>query len=187
MNKTLKIALTVICFFVVVGAAFFGVIVFDVAGNLATGSQTLPNDKPIGQAIVVYDPGLSGVPKEAATKIGYDLQNRGYNVILAGVKSPAAANLTGYALIIVGGPVYWGKPAATIQTYVNKINRTVPETVLVGYFGYGTTSNGLNQTDVNKEIANPPINAPLSHTFGIKITPNDDLTEKCQEFVNRFG
>ncbi len=96
------------------GSASFGVIVFDIAGNLATDSRTLPNDKPIGQAIVVYDPGLSGVPKDAATKIGYDLQNRGYNVVLAGVKSHATANLTGYNLIIVGGPIYMGKPAATV-------------------------------------------------------------------------
>jgi len=107
--------------------------------------------------------------------------------VVAGVKSKAAANLTGYAVIIVGGPIYWGKSTGTIQTCINYINQTVPETVQVGYFAYGNTPNNLNQTDVNKEIANLPNNAPLNHTFGLKISPIYDLTKKCQELLNRFG
>lgn len=39
-----------------------------------------------------------------ATKIGYNLQDKGYNVVLAGIKSSAAADISGYDLIIVGGP-----------------------------------------------------------------------------------
>jgi flavorubredoxin len=188
MNKILKIALTVVIFLLVAGAASLSLIVFDAAGNFATGTRTLPNSKPIGQAIVVYDPGLSGVPGNVASKIACDLQKRGYSVVVAGVKSHAAANLTGYDLIVIGGPVYMGKPAATIQAYVNNVNRTIQESVLVGYFGYGLKETFQNnQTDVNKEIANPPSGTPLSHTFGLKITPQDDMTEKCQELVNRFG
>ena len=45
---------------------------------------------------MVYDPGLTGGAKDAATKIGYDLQDAGYNVTLAGVKSAAAINTAGY-------------------------------------------------------------------------------------------
>jgi menaquinone-dependent protoporphyrinogen IX oxidase len=53
-----------------------------------------------------------------ATKIGYNLQDKGYNVVLAGIKSSAAADISGYDLIIVGGPLYADTPAKTVQDYL---------------------------------------------------------------------
>jgi flavorubredoxin len=185
LRKILTITATVLCFLVIVALAGFSLIVFDLAGNLATDIQHIPNDNPIGHAIVVYNPGFSGVPKNVATKIAFDLQKRGYDVVLTGIKSSSAANLTGYNLIVVGGPVYMDKPSATVQTYVNQID--VPEMVPVGYFGYGSKYGSPNQYELNREIANPPSDAPISHSLGIKITFDDDMMQKCQEFVNRFG
>lgn len=101
------------------GIASVSIVILDVAGNFATGSQTLPNGVAIGTALVVYDPGLSGGAKDVAPKIGYDLQSQGYTVVLAGVKSSDAANTTGYDVIVVGGPIYAGKPASTVQSYLN--------------------------------------------------------------------
>ena len=60
---------------------------FDVAGTFATDTHPLPNGSATGKAIVVYDPGLSGGAKDVATKIGYNLQDKGYDVTLAGVKA----------------------------------------------------------------------------------------------------
>jgi hypothetical protein len=54
-------------------------------------------------------------------------------------------------------------------------------------FGVGHKLPDSFNDAVNAEIANPPSNIAISHTFGIKITINDDMTEKCQEFVNRLG
>ena len=117
MRKLFKIIFTV---FVIVMALFIAaaaVITYDVAGALATDSHPLPNGAPIGQAIVVYNPGLSGGAKDVATKIGYDLQDAGYNVTLAGVKSDTAADIVGYDVVVVGGPIYGGKPAKSKQEY----------------------------------------------------------------------
>lgn len=79
------------------------VIALDVAGALATDIHLLPHGDPIGQALVVYSPGLSGGAKDVAAKIGYNLQDKGYNVVLAGIKSFAAEDISGYDVIVVGG------------------------------------------------------------------------------------
>jgi flavodoxin len=121
LKKILKIIIAVFALLIIVGIASFSIVILDVAGSLATDTHPLPNGAPIGQAIVVYDPGLTGGAKDLATKIGYELQDKGYNVVLTGVKSSTAANVTGYDVIVVGGPIYAGKPAITIQSYLNNL------------------------------------------------------------------
>lgn len=186
MNKILKIIIAIFAVLIVAGVGSFALIFLDVAGNFATDVHPLPNGAPIGQAIVVYDPGLSGNVKNVATKIGYGLQDRGYNVVLAGVKSNAAQNVSGYDLIIVGGPIYMGKAAATIQTYLSTLNPTA--NVTVGAFGYGSVqSDNSKQTEVNSEVAPLPAGSHVVLGPTIKITSNDKMTSVCQEFANRFG
>lgn len=45
---------------------------------------------------MIYDPGMSGSAKGVADKVAGDLQEKGYTVTLAGVKSSAAYTTTGY-------------------------------------------------------------------------------------------
>jgi hypothetical protein len=121
MKKSLKIVLVVFAVLVISAVSFFAVVIGDVAGNFATGTHPLPNGVANGKAIIIYDPGLTGGAKDVATKIGYNLQTAGYDVLLAGVKSSAAGNLTGYSVVVVGGPIYAGKPAGTVQTCLNNL------------------------------------------------------------------
>jgi flavodoxin len=186
LKKILKIIIAVFAVLIVVGVGFVAAIFFDAAGNFATDVHPLPNGAPIGQAIVVYDPGLSGTAKDIATKIGYNLQDRGYNVVLAGVKSSAAQNLTGYDIVVVGGPIYMGKAAPTIQAYFKTLNP--PANATVGAFGYGSIQiDNSNQTAVKAEVAPLPADSHITLGPVIKISSNDDVTSKCQEFVSRFG
>jgi flavodoxin len=186
MHKILKRIIAVFVVLIISVFGFFSLIVLDVAGNFATDAHPLPNGAAIGQAIVVYDPGLSGAAKDVATKIGYNLQEGGYNVVLAGVKSATSANLTGYDLIVVGGPIYMGKAASTIQTYLSSFNP--PADAVVGVFGYGSVKiDDFNQTTINQEVAPLPSGSPVTLGPAIKIVNTDNIDSKCQEFVNRFG
>ena len=100
-----------------------------------------------------------GGAKDVATKIGYNLQDTGYDVTLAGVKSSTAANLTGYAIVVVGGPIYAGKPASSIQSYLNSLNP--PANATVGVFGYGSVQvDNTNQTVVEQDVA--PLTQPIA-------------------------
>jgi menaquinone-dependent protoporphyrinogen IX oxidase len=48
---------------------------------------------------------MSGGAKGVSDKVAGDLEEKGYTVTLAGVKSSAAGTTTGYSIIVVGGSV----------------------------------------------------------------------------------
>lgn len=180
MKKILKIILIVFAVAVIVGVSSFSLVVLDVSGNLAADTHPLPNGDAVGKALVVYNPGLSGGAKDMATKIGYGLQESGFDVVLAGVKSSTAANVSGYDIVVVGGPIYAGKPASTVQAYLN--NLTPSADAIVGVFGYGDIE--VDDSDaVIDDVAALSSDSTVVLTAVTKITSNSDVDAKCQEFV----
>ena len=147
LSKGVKIAgfmAGIIC--VVIAVILIGFIAFmvyvgsDTLSSSATGSEKLrPDGVTIGEALVVYNPGLSGAPKEAATQIANDLKARGYEVTLAGVKSEAAANFSGYEVIVAGGPIYGGKVSPSVDTYLREL--APPANAKVGAFAIGSSTS----------------------------------------------
>jgi flavodoxin len=146
MSKGIKIAglvIGIICVLMVVTivwfVAFMAYVGSDTLSSKATGSELLKPDGPAaGMALIVYNPGLSGAPKEAATQIAHDLQARGYEVTLAGVNSEAAANVSGYDVIVAGGPIYGGKVSPSVYTYLQEM--APPAGVKVGAFAIGSST-----------------------------------------------
>lgn len=185
MNKILKIILMVLAVFFIAVFAAFSLVIYDVAGSLATDTHPLPNGNATGKALIVYSPGLTGGAKDVATKIGYTLQDSGYDVTLAGIKSIAAADIASYDLVVVGGPIYAGKPANTIQAYLNSL--TQPAGVEVGVFGYGSVQiDNTDQTAVMDDVANISDDSNLILTAVAKITNSDDVDAECQQFVTNL-
>ena len=193
VRRILKVILVTFAVLIIVGVASFGLIIGDVAGNFATDSKSLPNGSAIGRALVVYDPGLSGGAKDAATKIGYALQDSGYDVTLAGVKSSSAANLEGYGIVVVGGPIYAGKPASSIQTYLNNLNQMYHDNpneieAKIGVFGYGGVKIDNNDLiAVAQDVALLPNGYPVAFADALtKITSQDDVDGLIDAFVAKL-
>jgi flavodoxin len=182
MRKLFKILFSVFVIIMVLFIASAAVITYDVAGSLATDVHPLPNGAPIGQAIVVYDPGLSCGAKDAATKIGYDLQDAGYNVTLAGVKSGAAANTAGYDVVVAGGPIYGGKPAKSVQDYLSSFTPVSGQKV--GVFGYGGINIDNNDTAaVTQDVA---ASSTLHFDTVVKLVSGNSVDATIQGFVTRL-
>ena len=119
--------------------AFMVYVGSDTLSSRATGSELLKPDGTVtGKALVVYNPGLTGAPKDAAAQIASDLQARGYEVTLAGVSSEAAANASGYDVIVAGGPIYGGKVSPSIEKYLQML--TPPATAKIGAFAIGSST-----------------------------------------------
>jgi flavorubredoxin len=185
LKKIIKIVLVVFLALVIVGISFFALVMGDVAGNMATGTHPLPNGAATGKAIIVYDPGLTGGAKDIATKIGYNLQEKGYDVLLAGVKSSAAGNLAEYNVVVVGGPIYAGKPASTIETYLN--NLQPPANAKVGVFGFGSVKiDNSNATSVMQDVAPLPSSSQVTVNAVLKVTSSDNTNSLCSEFVTNL-
>ena len=170
---------------IIVTVVGFGLVISDVAGNLATDSKALPNGAAIGKALVVYNPGLSGAAKDVATKIGYNLQSSGYDVTLAGIKSSSAAKITGYGVIVVGGPIYAGKPSSSVQSYLNGLNPLMQ--TKIGVFGSGGTY--VNNNDpilVTQDVAALPSDSSLTLNAVVKITSKDNSDSLVGGFVDEL-
>jgi flavodoxin len=120
-----------------------------------------------------------------ATKIGYNLQDKGYNVVLAGIKSSAAADISGYDLIIVGGPIYADTPAKTVQDYLANLSPTGNQKI--GVFGYGTISvDNSDYSAVLKQVANLSEDNSLTVNAVVKVASDGDVDAQCQDFINRL-
>lgn len=142
--KIAGVAIGVACLLiaVVLGGfiAFMAYVGSDTLSSRATDSELLePGGGPAGKALVVYNPGLSGAPKEAATKIAGDLNAQGYEVMLAGVKSDAATDVSGYDVIVAGGPIYGGKVSPSVYEYLETL--APPADAKVGVFAIGGSTS----------------------------------------------
>jgi hypothetical protein len=136
---------------------------YDLASVLATGSETLSaTGTPVGRALVVYSPGLSGASKESAAKIAKDLTGKGYIVVLAGVKSSAASSSVDYDVVIVGGPVYFGKLSSSTGDYLGKLS--LKSGAKLGIFG----TTGTNQY---QDVDFKSVSAQVSTLRGGAIVP----------------
>ncbi len=92
MRKAFKVLIVVFIMLVILFVAFAATVFLDLAAYTATGSQTLtPAGNSVGNALVVYDPRLSGAAKIIADKVAVDLQAANYTVCEAGIKSSAGA------------------------------------------------------------------------------------------------
>ncbi len=126
---------------IIVSSAF---IFLDLMSYTARGAKSItPSGNVLGNALVVYNPGISGMAKNAANDIADILKSKGYNVNLAGVKSKAASSTLGYKIVIVGGPMYMGKATKSIENYLKGLN--LQKNVNLGIF----TTTGSDQFNNN--------------------------------------
>jgi flavodoxin len=164
------------------GALFCG----DVMSFTATGSKTLsPSGTSAGKALVVYNPGLSGAAKDAAEKIAADFQAKGYTVTLAGIKSPAAADVSGYDVIVAGGPMYFGRVSNSVDAYLNGLKPQ--KGVEIGVFAT-TGTDQFNSNDIEslgKQVAAVTGISALNKTAVTKTLRSGDAgNTDCAEFVS---
>ena len=164
--------------------AGFLIINFDLMSYTATSSESLsPTGTVAGNALVVYSPGLSGAAKATATEIAADLKAKGYKVELAGIRSPAAANVSSYNVVIVGGPIYFGSSSSGVATYLKGL--TLAQNSKLGVFG--TTGTGsfvasdLASTEKQVETLQSGKKAVVK-LIGDK--DQNNATKSCQDFVS---
>lgn len=181
MRKWLKIALVVLIVIVVVLVSLFAALIFDLTSYEATGSETLnPTGASVGRALVVYDPGFSGAASRDAGKIADDLQADNYTVVLAGVRSGAAGNVSGYSVIVAGGPMYFGRVSSSIDGFLT----TVQNNAKLGVFGSTGSSSYVESdfTSLQTQVASATHNANAV----VKLIRDGNETNDCADLVSEL-
>lgn len=186
MRKIFKIIIALFAV-LVVGFALFGAVVFlDLSAYTAGASQTLtPSGISVGNALVVYNPGLSGAAKGVAEKVASELQGKGYTVMLAGVKSGDASDLSGKQIIVVGGPVYAGALTVSVKEYLNNL---IPDSsAKVGVFGSGGgAQEGEDIALIRGSVKTLQDGGALQNSVVVKIGTGEDLSARVADFVNQL-
>jgi len=183
-KRVLKLAGLALGAVLIASFALMGFVFFDGMSYTATGSEQLnPTVNAVGNALVVYDPGISGASKKVAEEIARNLQAKGYRVDLAGISSSKAKNTSGYDIIIVGGPIYAGNASASVKSYLNTLK--VDNNTKIGVFATGQDPDIINNKDaLLKEVAPLPENSTLKITAVTKVIDTNEANQKATEFVN---
>ncbi len=185
MNWLIIVGLVIIGIVVIViaiGALFYG----DIMSYTDTSSQVLnPAGAPVGKALVVYNPGVSGAAKNAAATMAGDLQSKGYTVDLAGIRSATAANTSGYDVVIAGGPMYFGRVSNSVDAYLTALKPQ--KNVALGVFAT-TGAPQFNDGDIasfGKQVASDLGNGTLNRTAATKtIRSGDAGNTDCSDLVS---
>ncbi len=186
MRKIFKIILAIFAVLVVLLVIFGAVFFLDLAAYTATGSKTLnPTGASVGNALVTYDPGLSGAAKGVADKVAADLQAANYTVTLAGIKSSAAAHTANYSIIIAGGPVYAGTPTSSVKDFLN--NLQPDQGTKVGVYGSGSGATAPEDiASIRNSISALKEGGTLQNAIIVKIGQGEDLNARAQDFINQL-
>jgi flavodoxin len=142
-----------------------GRIIGFISSYSATGAVTeKPASDPKGKALIVYEPGATGQTKKAGEIIGDLLVEKGYEVTLAGVRSKAARDVSGYSLLLVGTPTYVGRPTGPVKKYVKKLQPAGGQTF--GMYLIGT--KGAPSVGLVPKVFLDAMKKPLDES-GIKV------------------
>lgn len=179
LKKTAKYVVLGIVLIIAVAFVGMGFITYDVMSYTATSSEILnPTGNMVGNALVVYDPSVTGAAKNAASVIASDLQAKGYKVNLAGIRSTEAATTSGYDVIVISGPIYAGNLSSAAQSYLNTLKPS--ENTKIGIF----TTGGVNNTAVVQKEITLPSGGTIKIDDVMKLVNGEDVNQKAAAFVD---
>ena len=72
-------------------------------------------------ALIVYQPGFSGFPRDVVYNFADGLASSGWRVEITTASSEAPSDLSKYGLLMLAYPVYGGTPGTAIVSYVNRM------------------------------------------------------------------
>jgi len=132
---------------------------------------TLNPEGGAGAALVVYHPGKSDFQRRVFSGFAEGLVANGWRVEMTTPSSQAPTDLTGYDLLVLGGPTYGFAPNRPIQKYLGRLGdlggkQTV---TIITALGMGERSTGMMEQLVRQA------NGDLIRAMVLyKARPNDD-------------
>ncbi len=95
-----------------------------------------PEGERQGKALIVYEPGATGLTKKVGEHIAGELLRKGYEVKAAGLRAPDAKDTAGYDILLYGTPTYLGRPTGAYKKLVKKLRPSGGQ--VFGFFATGT-------------------------------------------------
>jgi flavorubredoxin len=109
-------------------------------------------------ALVLYQPGYTGFPKDVSYAFADGLASSGWRVEITTASSQTPSDLSKYSLLVLGFPVYSGHPENAIVRYLNRTgNLNGIDTVIIAADGLNSPDIGVDGMKQKVQAANGTI------------------------------
>jgi len=112
--------LKIILIIAVILFSALGIMIWRTSQETVTSLRTLNPQSSKPAALVVYSPGLSDFHQKIAEAFATALTSN-WTVCVVTASSQAPTDLTGYTLLVIGGPIYGGQPSKPVQDYMTRL------------------------------------------------------------------
>jgi flavorubredoxin len=115
--QIIKIIIIIIVILITVS----GITIWKASQETITPLRTLNPQSSASKALVAYSPGISDFPQKTAEAFADGLAASNWHVDIVTASSQAPTDLTGYTLLVIGGPIYGGQPSKPVQDYMARL------------------------------------------------------------------
>ncbi len=124
-----------------------------------------------GTALVVYHPGKSDFQRRVFSGFMEGLVSNGWRVGSTTPSAQTPTDLSGFDLLVLGGPTYWFTPNRPVKRYLKRLGdlEGQPTVTIITALGVGERSASILQKQV-REANGDLVKALLLY----KMRPNDD-------------
>jgi hypothetical protein len=112
----------VLLIIIVILGITIGVIGWKINSETVTQLKTINPTSSGPRVIVVYSPGISDFHQRMVDSFTSGLVASNWSVDIVTASSQAPIDLTGYSLLVIGGPLYGGQPSKPIQDYMARVS-----------------------------------------------------------------
>jgi len=142
-----------------------------------------------GTALLVYHPGRRGFLHSVIQAFAGGLVSGGWRVEITTASQQAPTDVSGYDLLVLGGPTYFWTPARPIRAYVRRLGDLEGKPTVTIVTGFGSTGRSKSILEGLVQEANGKLVNSL--TF-FKLRPNDEEDprpnrEVAMEMATRAG
>jgi flavodoxin len=130
-----------------------------------------------GRALIVYEPGATGLTKKVGEYIAGELLRQGYEVKAAGLRAKEARETAGYDILVYGTPTYVGRPTGAFKKLVKSLRPSGSQ--VFGFFVTGT--RGAPSVGLVPKVFLEKMKKPLDES-GIKAREMIFVGYQYQEF-----
>ena len=140
---------------VAVLASFVGLVVMPNINKDVISDIEVINSSGSKTALVVYQPGYTGFPKDISYAFADGLASSGCRVEITTASSQTPSNLSRYSLLVLGFPVYAGNTENAVVRYLNRTgNLNGINTVLLAADGLNSPDLGIDNMKQEVQAAN---------------------------------
>ncbi len=134
--------------------------------------EVLNPEGQAGTALVVYHPGKSDFQKDVSTAFAEGLVSNDWRVEMTTASSQAPGDISGYDLLVLGGPIYFSRPSRPISSYLSRLGnlKGKPTVTINTAMGPDRRSNSIMTKQIEK--ANGDL---LNDLLLCTVASNEDL------------